>query len=276
PVVNALWAMILATGVTGAIALVELYVSGRARNAGPILNGGAIATLLYGTTNFTVSDLLVSRTCQRLRLAAIRQQLDPYSGPTLQTWVRVATLTAPTVLALVVVQRLATNARGSWAAQAAIVILGSGLCAALGWLHAFANRTAAADLGQTASRLTSGEPARLVTGSTDALLVDMARAFNAAADRVDRSLAISAARYSALFEGAGDAILLIDASTGVILEANRSAEQLTGRTPQLLRTLRFDALFNSDAEAAQGSGNGLSAASALRSGAQRVLRPDGS
>jgi PAS domain S-box-containing protein len=242
---------------------------------GPILNGGAIATLLYGTTNFTVSDLLVSRRCQRLRLAAIRQQLDPYRGPTLQTWVRVATLTAPTVLALVVVQRLATNARGSWAAQVAIVILGSGLCAALGWLHAFANRNAAADLSQAASRLTSGEPARLVTGSTDALLVDMARVFNAAADRVDRSLTISAARYSALFEGAGDAILLVDASTGAILEANRSAEQLTARSLQSLRTLRFDALFDGEAEAVEGSENGHSAASALRRGPQRVMRPDG-
>jgi PAS domain S-box-containing protein len=265
PAVSALSAMILASAVTGAIGCIEWWVTGTTRNVAPIVHGGIIATLLYGAIHFTVSDLLVSRTCRRLRQAALERGLDPYSGPTLHIAVRVATLAAPTVLALVIAQQLSASAHGSWIAETSIVFLGSGLCVAIAWLQAFAVRSAAEDLGEAASRLTSsGEPARLVTGSNDTQLVDMARAFNAAADRVDRSLAISAARYAALFEGAGDAILLVDAESGIVLEANRRAQQLTGRGQAELVATRFDALFEADAEAAA---NG---------GAHRVLRPDGS
>ena len=113
-------------------------------------------------------------------------------------------------------------------AHGIIVVLGTTLCVGLAWLHALAIREAAADLGHAARRLVDTDAARFITGTIDAELVGMARAFNTAASHVDRSLQISAARYSALFEGAGDAILLVEPATGRILEANRRALELTG------------------------------------------------
>jgi PAS domain S-box-containing protein len=243
PTVNCLFAMGLASLVTAAMVGLEWMVAGTTRNVGPVLFGGTIATLTYGATNFAVSDLLVGRRCARLRLAGVRRGLDPYAGPTIHTWVRVVTLAAPTVLALMIASRLAADAHGSWVALLTIVVAGSMLLAALAWLQTLTIRTAAEDLGAAASRLTRGEEALFVTGSTDAHLVAMARAFNRAATEVDRSLRMSAARYSALFEGAGDAILLVDAATGCVLEANRRAHELTGLDADEMRRTRIDALF---------------------------------
>jgi PAS domain S-box-containing protein len=111
-----------------------------------------------------------------------------------------------------------------------------------------------------------------ITGAIDTHLVAMAHAFNDAADQVDRSLQNAAARYAALFEGAGDAILLVDPASGAIVEANRSAQELTGLSGRSLKATRFEWLFR--------PGTRLGAlASAERpscSVAASVLRPDGS
>jgi PAS domain S-box-containing protein len=267
PAANTLCAMTLAGCVAAAAALIESQIAGAGRNTAPILVGGLIATLLYGALSFTVSELLVSRPCQRLRLAAVRRGLDAYRGPTVDTRIRVAVLAAPSVLALLVAPRLAAGLADSPLAYAAIVFLASGLCAGLAWLHALAIRSAAADLGEAASRVAGRGRVSFVTGTIDAHLVEMARAFNAAAGRVDRSLQASAARYAALFEGAGDAILLVDAESDTVVEANRRAEELTGLGARALRATRFGALFHREAGVLDLAGGRTSA---------RVVRADGS
>jgi len=245
PAIDALWAASVAGLVVGVMGVLEWWVSGSTRNVAPVLVGGFIATVLYAAMSFTVTELLVNRPCQRLRLAAARLGLDPYVGPTLATPVRIATLATPTVLALLVAPPL-VHARATTSfgvAHAVIVILGTALCVGQAWLHALAIREAAADLGTAANRLVGTEAARFITGTIDAELVGMERTFNTAASRVDRSLQISAARYSALFEGAGDAILLVDPATGHILEANRRALELTGLGEAALKATEFETLF---------------------------------
>ncbi len=248
PAVDALWGALCAGSVVVAMAALEWMVADGTRNLEPILVGGLIAVVLYSAMSFTVTEMLVNRPCQRLRLAAARVGLDPYVGPTLATPVRIATLSIPTVLALVVAPPLvhAHGASSVGVAHAIIVVLGTALSVGLAWLHALAIREAAADLGQAARHLVGSEAARFITGTIDAELTGMARAFNTAASQVDRSLQISAARYSALFEGAGDAILLVEPATGRILEANRRALDLTGLPEGTLKATEFEALFAVD------------------------------
>lgn len=248
PRIDAAWCALCAGSVVAAMALLEWVVADTTRNLEPILVGGLIAVVLYAAMSFTVTEMLVNRPCQRLRLAASRVGLDPYVGPTLATPVRIATLAIPTVLAFVVAPPL-VHPREDVSlgnAHAVIVVLGTVLCVGIAWLHALAIREAASDLGQAARHLVGTEAARFVTGTIDAELTGMARAFNAAASQVDRSLQISAARYSALFEGAGDAILLVDPRTGRILEANRRALELTGLDESTLKTTEIEALFAAD------------------------------
>lgn len=245
PAADAAWAAALAGSVVVAMAVLETWIAGSTRNLEPILVGGLIATVLYAAMSFTATEMLVHRPCQRLRLAAARAGLDPYLGPTLPTAVRILTLATPTVLALIVAPPLVqARSNVSFAtAHALIVVLGTALCVWLAWLHALAIREAAADLGHAARRLVDTDAARFITGTIDAELVGMARAFNSAASAVDRSLQISAARYSALFEGAGDAILLVEPTTGRILEANRRALELTGLDEAALKATDFESLF---------------------------------
>ncbi len=78
----------------------------------------------------------------------------------------------------------------------------------------------------------------------------------------------------AVFDNVIDSILLTD-DLGQILDANRAAWELTGRTRQELRGLRIDELV-SEAErgATRASWQSLSASGKV-SGEQRILRPDG-
>ena len=246
PVAHTWWCAVLSAAVVVAMAVIEWRVSGGTRNVGAIVNGGAIATLLYAATTFTVCELLVGEHCQRVRLAAFTRALDPYVGPSIDTWVRVVVLAAPTVVALTVALRLTITADLplGWLAQLLLVLLTAGICGALGWLQALTIRRAGADLAVAATRLARGETVGLVTGAIDAHLVRMARAFNAAAHAIDRSRQTSAARYAALFEGAGDAIFLVDAASGAILEANRRAQELTGHDEAGLKSTAFGALFD--------------------------------
>ena len=246
PVAHTLWCSFLSALVVITMAAVEWCVSGGTRNVGAIVTGGAIATLLYAATTFTVCELLVGEHCQRVRLAAFVRGLDPYVGPSVDTWVRVVILAAPTVVALTVAMRLGTTPDLvlGWLAQASLVLLTAGICGALGWLQALTIRRAGADLAVAATRLAHGETVGLVTGAIDAHLVRMARTFNAAASAIDRSRQTSAARYAALFEGAGDAILLIDAASGRMLEANRRAQELTGHDEVALKATPFTELFD--------------------------------
>ncbi len=245
PIAHTMWCSALSAAVVAGMALLEWRVSGTTRNVSAIMAGGAIAMLLYGAATFTVCELLVGPHCHRVRRAGVGRGLDPYAGPTVDTWMRVVVLVSPTVLALAVALRLTMSEALplAWLAQAALVVVSAAICGALGWLHAVAIRRAAADLADAATGLAHGERVTLVTGAIDAHVVGMARAFNAAANAVTRSRESSAARYAALFEGAGDAILLIDAATGTVLEANRCAEELTGHDVASLRSKPFGSLF---------------------------------
>jgi len=276
PVMHAAWCMSLAGLVVVTIAALERSATGTMRNVGPILTGGTITTLLYGGSAFTICELLVSKPCWDLRLAGVERGLDPYRGPTVDTWVRVTMLASPTVFALAVALRLtaAPELPHAWVAQATLMILSAGICGALAWLLALAMRNAAADLGVAANRLARGEIAYLITGTVDAQLVGMARAFNVAAGEIDRSRQISAARYAALFEGAGDAILLVDATSGRILEANRRAQELTRLGEPALKATRFVALFAADAGVIDLWG--LDLAAGRWPAGTSVVRPDGS
>ena len=267
PAASAVCAVLLSGAVVAYMAAVEWLAAGGGRNVGPILVAGLIAVLLYGATTFTLTELLLARPCQRLRLAAVRRDLEPYAGATVDTRVRVAILAAPAVLALLVAPRLAASvAPYAWLAHATVVFLASALCVGLAWLHALAIRHAAADLGEAASRLTSSARVHFITGAIDRHLVGMAHAFNVAADHVDRSLQNAAARYAALFEGAGDAILLVDPATGAIVEANRRAQELTGLGDRHLKSTRFEWLFRPGTRlgALGGGGPGLSSATIVR------------
>ncbi|MBI3770792.1 MAG: PAS domain S-box protein [Deltaproteobacteria bacterium] len=246
PVTHTRWCSLLSAAVVVAMAAIEWRVSGGTRNVGAIVAGGTIATLLYAATTFTVCELLVGEHCQRLRGTAFARGLDPYVGPSIDTWVRVVVLTAPTVVALTVAMRwtITPDLPLGWLTLAALMLLTAGICGALGWLQALTIRRAGTDLAVAATRLAHGETVGLITGAIDAHLVRMARAFNAAASAIDRSRQTSAARYAALFEGAGDAILLIDAPSGRILEANRRAQQLTGHDEAMLKAIPFMTLFD--------------------------------
>jgi PAS domain S-box-containing protein len=50
--------------------------------------------------------------------------------------------------------------------------------------------------------------------------------------RADEKLKESEQKYRSLFENSGDAICIVDIKTGIILDANRQAERLTGRPRQ--------------------------------------------
>jgi PAS domain S-box-containing protein len=273
PKVEGAFTMVLAVAVVLYMAVLEWVCGGSLRNVGPVLIGGLIATLLYGTTTFTLTELLIAKPCQRLRLAAVRRDLDPYPGVTVSTRMRVAILAAPTFLALLVAPRLTANLHDAWMLHATVVFLATALSVGLAWLHALAIRHAAADLGEAASRLTTARRVNFITGAIDTQIVDMARAFNGAADEVDRSLQNAAARYSALFEGAGDAILLVDAASGGIIEANRRAQELTGLGVAALKATRFEWLFRPGTRLAGLASDGRDGA---RCSTATILRSDGS
>ncbi len=272
PVVAGALVLVLSGLVVLWMAALEWIVAGSARNVGPVLVGGIVAALLYGATTFTLSEALIAAPCQRLRMAAVRRDLDPYLGQTVDTRLRVAILAAPTVLALLVAPRLTANLEDAWLAHSAIVFLATALTVALAWMHAWMIRQAAIDLGEAARRLAGTSRVSFVTGAIDGQIVEMARAFNVAASELERSQQNAAARYGALFEGAGDAIFLVEPTTGGIIEANRRAHELTGLSARALKATRFEWLFRPGTRLANLVGEGA----AERSSSATIVRADGS
>jgi diguanylate cyclase (GGDEF)-like protein/PAS domain S-box-containing protein/hemerythrin-like metal-binding protein len=60
--------------------------------------------------------------------------------------------------------------------------------------------------------------------------------------QMHRALRVSEKRYRALFESLADAVIVADTESGVIVDANRQAEVLTGHGLAQMRALRLDAL----------------------------------
>jgi len=117
------------------------------------------------------------------------------------------------------------SSSGDWltlALYAVTAVVTSGLA----WLQSESQERAAREIVLASRALAAGEDGQLVTGSVDPALVAVAAAFSAAARRVDADRRASSERYRALFDGAGDAILLVDPSSGCIVEASARAERL--------------------------------------------------
>ena len=97
---------------------------------------------------------------------------------------------------------------------------------ALAWLQSESHVRAAAEIGAASRSLAAGEDGQLVTGSIDPAMVAVASEFNTASRRVGADRRASSERYRALFDGASDAILLVDPTNGHIVEASGRAERL--------------------------------------------------
>ncbi|WP_025323707.1 hybrid sensor histidine kinase/response regulator [Deferrisoma camini] len=92
--------------------------------------------------------------------------------------------------------------------------------------------------------------------------------------RVEAALRESEARYRALFAAAPDAILVVDAETGTIREANPAASRLTG-WPEVRLTGGTVAPLWADAEGKALWAQALQGAARFGPAETRILRPDG-
>ncbi|MDD1718534.1 MAG: PAS domain S-box protein [Methanoregulaceae archaeon] len=82
--------------------------------------------------------------------------------------------------------------------------------------------------------------------------------------KAEEELIESKRRYQSLFESANDAVFIADADSGRLLDANRKAQEMTGRSLEEIRTMhqtdlhpreeesRYSAMFGRDAEVCEG------------------------
>ncbi len=194
--------------------------------------------------------MLARGACRALRRDGGALGLDPYAGFALRGGWRIVLGVLPPLVALLVAADVgAAEASGRLAAFAALVGLTAVVGTALAWLQEHNRRASVEELAHACDDLAAGSERALGTGSVDASIVDLARRFNAAADRVRTDRRVSSERYRALFEGAADAIVLADPESGRIVLANARAAELVGRTPAALRALPYAALFAADTRA---------------------------
>ena len=211
-----------------------------------IVRGGIHASLLYGGAAFLLGELLVRPACRTLRRLALESGLDMDEGFVVPLFWRIATMAAPTVVAIMVAIESSawTGSRG-----VELLVLSGLVVVALSWLHYENSRSAVREIGEACRALAAGGESRLVTGSIEGPLIAMARDFNTASERVGADRAAARTRYLALFERAGDAIVLVEPGSGRVMAANVQAERLfdRGRYGLLGRTY-FD-LFDDDTRA---------------------------
>jgi PAS domain S-box-containing protein len=212
--------------IVGTALLEYLYAPHGLASFWVIVRGGIHASLLYGAAAFALGELLVRPACRSLRRLALERGIDMDEAFVVPVFWRIAGMCVPTVIAIMVAIESSawTSPRGTeLLALSALVVV------ALSWLHYENGRSAVREIGEACRVLAGGGESRLVTGSIEGPLIQMARDFNTAAERVGADRAAARTRYLALFERAGDAIVLVEPGSGRVMAANAQAERLFGR-----------------------------------------------
>ena len=206
-----------------------------------IVRGGIHASLLYGAAAFALAELLVRPACRALRRLAAERGLDVDDGFVVPVTWRIAGMAMPTVVAIMVAIE---SSRGMSQRGTELLALSVIVVVALSWLYYENSRSAVREIGEACRDLAAGGESRLVTGSIEGSLLEMARHFNAAARRVGADRAAARARYLALFDRAVDAIVLVDPQRGIIVAANPQAQRLFDRGQRDLVGRTYLALFD--------------------------------
>jgi PAS domain S-box-containing protein len=245
PLWNAAIAIANSSLVVAACIAAEWLASSGPANSGVIARAGLYAIALYATSTLVVAEGIMRPTCRELRRRAAALGLDPYGDFAMGAGYRIATSVIPVVVALLVALEIGVSPSGpSVAAYLALIVLGGLVALALGFLQQLNRMHAATELKDACRDLIAGTESVVVTGSTEAAVVSMARELNAAVSWVRAERRASNERYRALFEGAPDAILLADPSSGEIILANARAATLLGRSVEELHALPYAEVFS--------------------------------
>jgi PAS domain S-box-containing protein len=218
---------LLSLAVVVGCEILELRVAGpHSPNFGVIARSGIIACALYVSAGLTLAELVVRPGCRALRREAFQRGVHPGTSFTIGRRYRVIAAIVPPVAALAVAVEIATSPHATTNAYAVLMTLSVVVTSGLTWLQSESQERAAREIVSASRSLAAGEDGQLVTGSVDPALVAVAGAFNAAARRVGDDRRASTERYRALFDGASDAILLVDLDSGRVVEASVRAERL--------------------------------------------------
>jgi PAS domain S-box-containing protein len=223
---------VIATGVLSAAVVVgcELLEWGVAGSGSPnfgiIARSGVVACGIYMSAGLTLAELVVRPGCRALRREALQRGLEVDERWVLGRSSRLVAAIVPPVAALWVAVEIGCSPNATSTAYALLIGLSVAVTIVLAWLQSESHVRAAAEIGAASRALAAGEDGQLVTGSIDPALVAVASEFNTASRRVGADRRASSERYRALFDGASDAILLIDPTSGRIVEASGRAERL--------------------------------------------------
>lgn len=251
PVWNAVLGVFYALVVTATTAGLEWLFAGTTANVWVVVRGGMLASAVYGAASLTLGELLTRPASRTLRRAATSTDVEPYDGFIVPAAWRIMSSVTPTVVALLVAVEIGLSPRGGSLPFAALVLLSGIVVVSLSWLQHVNHRSAANELGAACEDLAAGRDAQLVTGSIEAPLLTMAAQFNTAARRIGADRRVSSDRYRALFEGAGDAILLVEPASGVVTAANARAARLFACPADELAGQQYLQLFDAETRARQ-------------------------
>ena len=227
PMYNVLHAGVLSLAVVLGTELLEWWGAGPSSpNFGVIARSGLIATGLYMSVSLTLGELLVRPACRAVRRATLQHGVVVDDTYVLARGWRVLAAVVPPVAALAVAVEFGRSQHATAVPYALLLALSAVVAVAIAWLQYESHERAARELTFACRALAAGEDGHLVTGSIDPTLLGIAQEFNAAAHQVRADRRASSERYRTLFDGAGDAILLVDADDGHIVEVSARAERL--------------------------------------------------
>ena len=227
PVCDVLFTAMMSLAVVVGCESLEWWAAGPGSpNLWLIARSGFVACAIYLSAGLTLAELLVRPACRALRREAMRRRVPIENGFVLPRAWRVAAGVVPPIATLAVAVEIGRSAHATTTAYGVLLALSVLVAVILTWLQSEGSVRASNDVAAACRALAAGDEAALVTGSIDPALVAMAREFSAAAWRVGVDRRASSERYRALFDGAGDAILLVDPADGRIVEASARAERL--------------------------------------------------